>query len=255
MTDNESLTLAHPEVQEAKRRFEAVKGPRKISLTFDELFWYLEEERLTYKQLAGICGVRNQAIQQIYKRYFQELFGTREERWKSLRLARLAARSKEKETKTLSGTSLALVIGRATGAGCEVKGVVRTKNGSPLGIRPNQLLINGNLCLVINPSLLSNRPSYVYRSLTASSIYYSTLMNVDAVIVHINVEGYPEHFFVVPREIIRLAYFDTSPPTRKYIYFPVEELQTYRNLTFRVYYWQFEDAWHLLAPKTRAPVP
>ena len=178
----------------------------------------------------------------------------------------ILAYSEEREVSDTRELSIALpsvltdgiagVVAKALAAGFEVTGVARIGQGWQNGVWPNRFLINGHPCVVSNPRMRSRTHKlHSKRWITYSSMSRRVLGSVEVAIIHTTVEGFPEHTFVIPSAVLLGAYFGPGQSVVKHICIPVERLPVYKNRTHRVDVWPYEDAWHLLAPKTRSPVP
>jgi hypothetical protein len=74
------------------------------------------------------------------------------------------------------------------------------------------------------------------------------LSELDAVVFHTAAPGRKSHTFVVPSEILRTRIF--QPPITKedkWIYLPSEKVPRRKKTAPLIDYWDYEDAWQLLA--------
>ena len=256
MLNTEPLTLAHPAVQAAKHKFERGKWKRKIPFTFDELFEYFKADCIRFAAIAKAGGVKRQAIQQLYNRFFRELFEGMSG-WGRIYACTLETRLvqvKRSEGELFREHPLVKKIAKkARLAGCTVEAVPARSHGQLTGkVITQTLLINGHVCSLHNPA--SKRQSRGKKRCYACTIISSsTLVSAEAILLHTTLRGFAERTFVVPTAVLRKAH----PQRNKlvYVYLPTERLPVYKNQHPRIDYWQYEDGWHLLPPKQNPPAP
>lgn len=112
MLDQEPLTLAHPAVQAAKQRFEGGNYVRKLSLTFEQLFEYFSADCVRFHAIAAEGGVSHQAIEQLYRRYFRDLFDGKKglERFASCVLEQRLVSVKQAENELFAEPHMKVVV-------------------------------------------------------------------------------------------------------------------------------------------------
>lgn len=255
MLDTELLTLAHPAVQAVKQAFEKGKYKRKLRYSFDELFEFFKVDCVRINALVPDSGVSHQRLQQIYARYFLQLFAnkTATERYEACTVENRLVRTKQSENELFEDPSLKRLVENARAAGCKVEAVPRMLHGKLSGIvQLSEIVVNGHPCSVHNLKGIWTLSEQSKRLYTRTSIKLSKLERVEAVIFFTQVKGFPEHVFVVPSAVLREAYFASSQ-THKWILLPTEKLPSYKNKRHRIDWWKHEDAWHLLPPKHDPP--
>lgn len=250
MKNGEVLTLAHPKVQEVKRRFESVKK-RKNTRSFEELFGFFQEESLSLGSVAQLCGVTEQSIHEIYQTYFQEIFGSRTDRYAKLLKKRRQTRKIELKATGFPNNLLTRVAIRARLRGCKVHVIPFAEKGAPSGVLRRRLLINDHVCLVVNPCAAHHTSKHTKRWYVHTHISIKSLTEVDALIVFLSTKGFAERIFVVPgKDILRCHSRQVSRGSKNVsLTIPLEKLPAYHNMLPYLDYWQFEDAWQLLPPK------
>jgi hypothetical protein len=235
-------SLSHPAVQQAKCEYE--QCVHKSRLSFDELFrLFLAEKSIT--EIAQLSGVTKQAMQQLYERRFRPFFeASGRERLRTRTKTRANERERQRARELLSNDKLAPVVEKALALGLPVAAIPCVKKGVPTGgLEPTLLTINGKRCS-INHTRACFLPSSRQRRLySRAGLSFRTLIDVDVTIIHVAVEQFPEHTFVIPSRVLRRAYFSPLRTIEKPIFLPVEPMRTSRA---RVNFYRYEDAWEYL---------
>lgn len=238
-----SVTLASPEVQAAKKRFNEVNTMRKISLSFEKLFEIFSKDDMRFACIARELGVSRQAVHHIYNAHFRALFGERtgRQRWKgNTAQARLELRIKV----SLSRPSLAVVVAEAEKYGCDVSLATCERDGIVEPRRPTILLIDGCPCSV-RTTITSMKPAKGHvRPYGRVSLSLESLKTTVDTIVHTNVAGFQERFFIVPNQVLIDAFFvGRSRKSKQHsATIPLERPKKPRR-GLKVDWWRYENAW------------
>ncbi|MEK7613141.1 MAG: hypothetical protein AAB449_03290 [Patescibacteria group bacterium] len=251
MRDTETLTLAHPRVQALKRKWEAalVRYSPKHTLSFEDLFEYFKANCHRMEVIGAHGGITRQRVQQIYNKWFRDLFGdlSGRDRQKSCTLEKNLARLEKETNELLSNGKIKTIGGKLRSAGCVITGIA----GSGGRLLRNQITLNGHRCLVHTSTKARSLGVQTERLYYAFNVSLSLLQTVEAVIFYVCAKNFQERLFVVPSSVLLAAFFETSAD-KKYnrVYIPAEKiLLRTRGVVSRINWWQYEDALHLLAPK------
>lgn len=251
---SKQLTLVDPAVQVAKKQWERAKkyrpGSPQYSWTFERWFAAFEEE-LLFSDIAKTLSIGRERVRQIYNQWFKDFFGEKDGR--ARQRVHTTKQRRIRAMRLLPNDSiLKAVAEEARAAGCAVDFNLH-ENGF---FRLTSALINGHLCQVHQgqiPSKLQNSK----RSFFKMSVGLVNLLKSDATIFVTGAEGYCKRIFVVPSIVLRGAYFTAGSRSRKYapVYIPSQLLLTRRRGNAYVDWRKYENAWHLLAPKTIPSAP
>lgn len=259
MLDTQPLTLAHPAVQAAKADFEKGRYQRKLRYSFDELFEFFKADCVRFSVLESDSGVTHQRLHQIYDRYFRELLENKTgvERREACTLESRLIKIKQAEGALLESPGLKAVIEKARAAGCEIEVVPKHQHGKLSGgVLTRILLVNKHRCAFHLARRVWKHSPGTHAFYAPVQVSYRKLVEVDAALFHVAAEGYPERIFVVPSALLREKVFGSSPKKMtKTVYLPCLKVPVYHNNYPCIDYWEYEDAWHLLPPKTNPPVP
>src|SRR3989344_4995877 len=242
------MTLAHPDAQAMKAKWDTKENRRRHDATFEQLFEYFQTNRHSMSAIGKRSGVTGSRVQQIYTIYFRTLFGglsVRERRHERTVQDRLV---KAKQEVFEGRAFMGVVAEKARAAGCTVEAALCLKGGKPTGrIEKHTLLVNGHRCAV-HYSFVGAKPSAnCMRTYARFNINTEKARVADAVILHSAVAGFDEHLFVIPREALRPVL--ESPRKRQecvFIFLPTQQLPVYRNIRPRIDWWRYAEGWHLL---------
>jgi predicted DNA-binding protein YlxM (UPF0122 family) len=237
--------IAGAGMQAAKQRFDSGKGKRKISYSFEERLDLFKTDTISFSEIARRAGVKQQAIQQLYYRYFKDLFSGRNglDRISASTPKRRAAKIEQAKQSFDRVPILKLVARQAQAAGCLVEAVpVVTTPGI---IYRERLRINGHLCSV-HRLTKKQKPSPENDGwFVRMSVSSSTLAEVAFVVVRTAIKGFPVHTFVVPVSTIVKAHKRSDTRLTANFWLPTKKLPIRGN---RLDWWTHENAWHLLSP-------
>jgi hypothetical protein len=234
--------LAKANVKAAKERFDSGRK-RKIPYSFEELLKLFEEDTISFSEIARRAGVKKQAVQKLYYRYFKNLFSGRTgvDRGVSATPKRRALKI-EQAKQTFERVPWLKPVGRqARAAGLQVEAMPVAR--APGTIYRERLLINGHVCSV---HLLTKKRKTSPRNnrwFVHMSVSTTTLEEVEFVIARTAVKGYPSHTFVVPVSTLLDAHKGSGTPPGVNFWIPTKKEPTHNN---RVDWWAHEEAWYLL---------
>lgn len=203
--------------------------------------------------VAEVAGVTRERIRQIYNQYFRELFDDKSgsERRKAYTPINRLAKVQRSENELFSDPFIKRLVEKARAAGCTVEAIPHLYEGEILTgeVSTRKLLINGHLCSLHQITTAWQRCISGGRFYASTNIRRSTMIDTEALILHIEAAGFTERIFVIPTATLRAAHPSAATRRDTCLYLPTQKLPGYRNIRSRIDYWQHEDAWHLLSPK------
>ena len=235
--------LDDAKVAEAKARFEANAGRRyKDITTFDE---YLELfandcEDFTRIGRSRPKPISREAVRLKYKKYFVDLFPSRNEgrarkRFCTLKRHKLSARELPDDGLIREVAELAV----KNGLGFEKIWAGRTH----VIFKKRHLIINNKLCRILFCSSPHRQPSrrcsYAHFNITNKALNQCDFL----ILVNI-IDNYPSRYFVIPANEVYPE--PHSSAYQKSLFVPLEKLPVYRNHKPKVNWLAYENAWHLL---------
>jgi hypothetical protein len=256
MPNKQRLTLAHPAVRASKARWDEGAKYRKThpqtrnDFGFADWLRFFSDRSATFSGLAKETGLSHQRIQQIYRKYFREVFPDQggPERYRRSVLERRAAKLARMENDLFKSPALKALVKKVHAAGCVVQALPGSSK-SKARLQSSTLLINGHRCSLHRLAVVWRPPVKGTRFYFRTSVNRAKLDQLDAVVFHTAAVGYKPRAFVVPSQILRARLF--PPPLTKedkWIYLPSERIAERRNGPPLIDYWDYEDAWHLLIP-------
>jgi hypothetical protein len=242
------LSLSHPDVVVAKARFEANRRKfnyaTKADLEFDYLFEKFQEK--TISRVSFETGLSKQAIYQIYKKYFRDLFGV--SGWTNFRIVRRkerATRVAYRKGEQLERENIKEIVKSAQEAGLFISAVV-LENQTGARVSTKLLLINNMVCYIHTMSACWKIFPEAKKVYARAGISCRTLRSASFQVYLVNARGFPQRIFVVPSDLLLKEYASTLKGKYPTVYLPVYNEQAYHGQQPRIDWWQYENAWHLL---------
>jgi hypothetical protein len=239
----EEITLDHPAVQAAKKRWDDPlhQVQRKHTATFEELFEYFKQPASSHIAIAEKLALSRERVRQLYETYFQEIFG-------------ISAQDRRDEyTREIlkHHPRMKVVAAQASEAGCLFQLIPVRADKRILPCR-SSALVNGHLCSVH----FARTDARMKKSHTYGRIHVptETLYSVYALICHVSVKGLPERTFILPAQDIRIAYGVLRDQKSHSLYLPFDRPIHLKSARPKIDYWKYENAWKLLAPKIHETV-
>lgn len=236
------LTLARPEVQAAREKFEK-RHREEGCWTFDQYLEAFQSAEVSFLSIAKMAGKSHQAVAQMYARNFRRLLGGltgRGRRQIAVKKNRAARRNEQLRALQASTRERNRYFARLA-ASCGFRlHFTSTLEGRRI------VRVNGKRCLLLWTRYVfapdSPRHAIYYRRDVAKKV----LEKVAYVIVHGSAPGYPSRTFIIPSEILQSRF--KSGIKRWGFYFPIERGKAlYNNCRPEIDFWPFEDAWYSLA--------
>lgn len=256
MSKDDSLTLADTSVQATKALWEAAGYPEKYGLAFEEIIGLFDDEKYnSLKDIGKRTGKSGERIRQIYDEFFRESFGgqSRRSRWLDCMLEQRLAKLEQSELKLLEDPVMRTIKESAENAGCVVETIPYLDHGSAsyaCAVKSMVLVINGHRCSVHHPTAFSKSSPRSKRLYGRVQLCYKAICNTEGTIIYTNLADFPEHIFVIPSSVLRRVYFTPPSDRPRDLTLPAEKLPVYKNKSPRLDIWKYEDAWHLLLPRT-----
>lgn len=241
---NAPLTLTHPRVIAARQKWEAQRCTKgKLGhVSFEEWFRHFQsDEKSLFPRLAKHYGVARESIRLTYTRYFADVFQkTAGERVRACIVAREAKAALCREQRALEQSNILFIRTVTARLGVAFRYVPHTKRPHQ---RHTRVLLNGALCELhvcsqeYNPGNTKNR--YAHAHLTRRSLNECAYM-----LVHVSIEGHPEHCFVLPCDVLQARFAAATAETHT-VYIPLGRPSYRTNNIPKVDWWQYADAWHV----------
>jgi len=246
------LTLSSSRIHAAKAAWDRARSRRQHRLSFGTLFRYFNDDQVRFSEIAEASGLTIERIGQIYKRYFQRLFGGRSgrERYRLRKRREIQSRAQQREAEVFAQEHLRLVIEHARAALCKIESVSTRDRQHVAMIKMKSLIVNDHLCSVLRTTRIRKTAEgrHIYAQF---SVARQILQRVDAVIFHCAPSRMRHRVFVVPQAVI-LRLFGMTGARFLSVYFPLRKSPVHHNQRPRVDLWQYEDAWRLLKSKRQA---
>lgn len=232
----ETFTLDHPLVREAKARFERNhrQTNAKCKLSFEDLFRHFASGDYNFHALAREAGVWERAVRQYYERYFQQFFGEPKRRERQ-QVQTLARREELAQTEWVANPNLRPVGEHALSVGLSVKASLGTN-----GVHVDVLEIAGKVCQVHTTTCKWSPPPQRIRRYARFQVQTAETEAWDFHILRAAVPGFPERVLVVPSSAL------SSPSGNKQVFIPLEPRTSARGGHPKTQWRLYEDAWHLL---------
>lgn len=237
------LSINNPKVKASYEKWQSsTRGLRKCMLDYWQLLELFARNCNTFCDIAIVAGITKQAVQQIYNRYFADIFlGKRgRTRRKVCTLKKHVLQRDVEKDKRLQKIAADHTIGKLIT-------ILKTKN---LNFEVNKkgernyhikkLLINGKHCLIRHSAIANfttRRCLRMYSKFSRLRLNDKTPEQFQLLILHCEVLGYPERWFIIPVDVIEGL---------EILYLPLKDLPIYRNNHSKINYWQYLDAWYLL---------
>jgi hypothetical protein len=216
--------------------------------SFEQWLEWFRQDCNSFSNIAEITQVSKQRVSQIYMKYFAELIPRRPDghtRQRMCTTKKWYSRIKESSAEILNDNQKK-IIAIVSPYNFEIKTIpIRGRNGYLAGFHRRSLRINGKICSirVIN-SAYPIRKDYenIYGRLITQ---LKTLKEEDFLIISFSSTGFNETTFVVPT-LVLLDQFKPGQAERVF-YLPIIKRPVYKNHRPLIDYWNYENAWHLLA--------
>jgi len=227
-------------IQEARERFEKYRATHPhITLGFEELLTFFQEESFYFSEIARVLGVPVITVSRMYRSFFQELLLK-----KSGYDRRRIAKNKEAEAKFSPDEYFTTIAKSARDAGCQVELYIKRSPSRGVWVTSRRIIVNGRHCAIYHACKdLSPKKKSVRVKVP---LHRDIVLSVDAVVVYVGVPGFPVSVLVMPCEFLRTMYFSGNARKRYPAFFPLEK--KHKRRTPYVDFWQYKDAWHLLPP-------
>jgi hypothetical protein len=224
------------------------KGSVLDRYPFEQWLAWFRQDCLTFTDIGEMTGVTWENIRQIYMKYFAELIPRRPDghtRQRMCAIKKWYSRIEESSAEMLSDVQKDIIT-RVSPYNYEIKLIpIRRRKGSVAGLKRRSLQINGRICSirVINGAFPTRKDcTNVYGRLTTQ---LKTLKEEDFLIISLSSIGFSKTAFVVPTSVL-LDQFKPGQAEKRF-YLPIIKRPVYNNNEPAIDFWQYENAWHLLA--------
>lgn len=222
---------------------------RKVKIDYFDLFELLVDPVTTEVELGKKFGVSRQAINELYRTYFEDclpknfLRGTPEDSREAGRVAARAAREKGWTEESLVQAISKEALRHALPVS------VRSASGE---ISRRTLWIAGKQCRLFSCQKMESKPpgsQYEYVRLDPT---YKTLEQVDFLFIDVEVPGYPSHLYILPTELLLRRFRKTKALTIA-LHIPLRERRRRLKIDWNDY--EGERGWKRLKALIQSALP